>query len=149
MHISSLINVTAHSWKGASLRWISMLRELKGFCWLHVVKFLSPRIPFKSFWELFLKDGLLVVLSLRASSFPGRPIKSLKSLRCFKIYYCSGALNDSEMTWNIGKWLECPSVKAFVQKELLVPSRTLSSLFITLRFILTRVREPSFPKCRP
>lgn len=48
-------NVTAHSGKGTFLRWISMLCELKGHCWSHAAHFLSPRIPFKSFSELFLK----------------------------------------------------------------------------------------------
>lgn len=125
MHISSLINVTAHSWKGASLRWISMLHELKGYCWSHVVNFLSPRIPFKSLWELFLKDSFLVVLSLSASSFPGRPIKSLKSLRCFKMYYCSSALNDSEMTGLVcvpgtsGNGLSAPQQKPLFKKNCL------------------------------
>ena len=125
MHISSLINVTAHSWKGASLGWISMLHELKGYCWSHVVNFLSPRIPFQSFWELFLKDSFLVVLSLSASLFPGRPIKSLKSLRCFKMCYCSGALNDSEMTGLVcvpgtsGNGLSAPQQKPLFKKNCL------------------------------
>ena len=70
------------------------------------------------------------------------------------MHHCSRALNDSEMlgpglcAQNIRKWLECPSAKAFVQKELLVQSRILNPLLITLCCVLTRVRETCFHKCR-
>lgn len=86
MHISSLVNkmqeqLTAgreHLWEDFHAPWTQ--RDTVG----RPVN-LSPRIPSKSLWELFLwVDSFLVVLLLSASSFPGRPIKSLKSLRCFK-----------------------------------------------------------------
>lgn len=60
-----LNNVMAHSWNRVSLRWISILCELKGYSWSHIVNFLRPRIPFNSFVEL-RKNSVLVVSSLRA-----------------------------------------------------------------------------------
>lgn len=61
------------------------------------------------------------------------------------MHHCPSVLNDSEMVGarlcaqSIRKWLECPSAKAFVQKELLVQSGTLSLPLITLCSVLTRV----------
>lgn len=71
------------------------------------------------------------------------------------MHRCSGALNDSGMVGaslcaqSIRKWLECPSAKAFVKKkELLVQSGTRSPLLVTLCYVLTKVRDACFRKCR-
>ena len=85
----------------------------------------KPQNPFQKLLGAFFKGQFLVVLSLSASSFPGRPSKSLKSLRCFKMCYCSGALNDREMTGLVcvpgtsGNGLSAPQQKPLFKKNCL------------------------------
>lgn len=46
MHISSLIKCNSSQLEGSISEMDFHVYELKGYCWSHVVNFLSPRIPF-------------------------------------------------------------------------------------------------------